>query len=205
MGRGSVGILGGTFNPIHDQHILLAKSAYEQLSLSRVILMPSGVSYLKRNQDVLPSDQRYEMCLLAAEDISFLEVSDMEIKRSGNSYTRDTIKQLLQDDPSSTYYFITGTDTFFMLDKWKDPEYIFSHCIIAVAQRADAANRTDTDLIRKIREYEGRYNAAIRTLDIRISDLSSSTVRDYIAEGRDIRSFVPDKVAKYIKENGLYR
>ena len=167
--------------------------------------MPSGVSYLKRNQDVLPSDQRYEMCLLAAEDISFLEVSDMEIKRSGNSYTRDTIKQLLQDDPSSTYYFITGTDTFFMLDKWKDPEYIFSHCIIAVAQRADAANRTDTDLIRKIREYEGRYNAAIRTLDIRISDLSSSTVRDYIAEGRDIRSFVPDKVAKYIKENGLYR
>ena len=85
MGRRSVGILGGTFNPIHDQHILLAKSAYEQLSLSRVILMPSGVSYLKRNQDVLPSDLRYEMCLLAAEDISFLEVSDMEIKRSGNS------------------------------------------------------------------------------------------------------------------------
>ena len=205
MGRGSVGILGGTFNPIHDQHILLAKSAYEQLSLSRVILMPSGVSYLKRNQDVLPSDLRYEMCLLAAEDISFLEVSDMEIKRSGNSYTRDTIQQLLEADPSSTYYFITGSDTFFMLDKWKDPEYIFSHCIIAVAQRADAANRTDTDLIRKIREYEGRYNAAIRTLDIRISDLSSSTVRDYIAEGRDIRSFVPDKVAKYIKENRLYR
>ena len=167
--------------------------------------MPSGVSYLKRNQDVLPSDQRYEMCLLAAEDISFLEVSDMEIKRSGNSYTRDTIQQLLEADPSSTCYFITGSDTFFMLDKWKDPEYIFSHCIIAVAQRADAANRTDTDLIRKIREYEGRYNAAIRTLDIRISDLSSSTVRDYIAEGRDIRSFVPDKVAKYIKENGLYR
>ena len=205
MGRRSVGILGGTFNPIHDQHIRLAESAYEQLSLSRVILMPSGVSYLKRNQDVLPSDLRYEMCLLAAEDISFLEVSDMEIKRSGNSYTRDTIQQLLEADPSSTYYFITGSDTFFMLDQWKDPEYIFSHCIIAVAQRADAGNHTDTDLIRKIREYEGRYNAAIRTLDIRISDLSSSTVREYIAGGRDIRSFVPDKVAKYIKENGLYR
>ncbi len=205
MGRRSVGILGGTFNPIHDQHILLAKSAYEQLSLSRVILMPSGVSYLKRSQDVLPSDLRYEMCLLAAEDISFLEVSDLEIKRSGNSYTRDTIQQLLEADPSSTYYFITGSDTFFMLDQWKDPEYIFSHCIIAVAQRADAENHTYTDLIRKIREYEGRYNAAIRPLDIRISDLSSSTVREYIAEGRDIRSFVPDKVAKYIKENGLYR
>ena len=205
MSANSIGVLGGTFNPVHNQHIQLAKNACEQLSLSRVLLMPSGLSYLKKDMNVLPSDKRYEMCRLAAEDLPFLEVSDLEIKRTGNTYTCDTIKELLEQDPHSTYYFIIGADTLFMLDRWKEPEYIFEHCIIAVAARADAKEHTDIGLVRKIREYEGKYNAAVRLIDINVSDLSSSYIRELASGGKDIRRFVPDKVAKYITENRLYR
>ena len=205
MSINSIGILGGTFNPIHNQHIQLARCAYEQLSLESVLLMPSGVSYLKKSSEVLPAGIRYEMCSLAAEDEPFLKVSDIETKRSGNTYTCDTLKALLEQDPGLTYYFIIGADTLFMLDQWKNPEYIFAHCVIAVAARADQKEHSDIGLVRRIREYEGKYNAAVRLLDINISDLSSSTVREMAREGRDLRKFVPSKVAEYIKKNGLYR
>ncbi|MBQ9606024.1 MAG: nicotinate-nucleotide adenylyltransferase [Lachnospiraceae bacterium] len=205
MSSNSIGILGGTFNPIHNQHVRLAKSAYEQLALSKVMLMPSGVSYLKKDMDVLPADKRYEMCNLAAEEEPFLEVSDIEIRRTGNTYTCDTIRELLEADPHSTYYFIIGADTLFMLDKWREPGYIFGHCVIAVAARKGDADHSETGLIRKIREYEGRYNAAIRIIDISISDLSSSMIREMAGNGKDIRPYVPEKVAEYIIKNGLYR
>ena len=199
------GILGGTFNPIHNQHLLLAKAAYEQLSLDKVLLIPSGISYLKEGTGVLPADVRYEMCRLAVKDIGYLEISDIEIKRQGNSYTCDTIRELKAGFPDIKLYFIIGADTLFMLDKWKNPEYIFKNSIIAVASRLDGDSFTDDKIRDRIRELEGSFNADIKKIDIEASGLSSSMIRQAAERGEDISCFVPKDVAEYIKMNGLYR
>ncbi len=204
MSEKSIGILGGTFNPIHNQHLLLAKCAYEQLNLGKILLMPSGVSYLKKDIGVLPAEIRYKMCSLVAEEIPYLEVSDIEVKRSGNTYTYETIRELYEKDSSYTYYFIAGADTLFMLDQWKEPAYIFEHCVIAVAARLDD-KYTEEAIRLKIKEYEGRYNAVIRLVDINVSDLSSSMIRQMVSDGKDISDYVPESVAAYIKQNRIYR
>ncbi len=205
MGGKHIGILGGTFNPIHNQHLYLAKCAYEQLALDRVILIPSGISYLKQGTNVLPSDIRYEMCMIAAKELPYVEVSDIEIKRSGNTYTRDTIQELLEADSEAVYCFIIGGDTLFMMDKWKDPEYIFKNCRIAVAARKDENDQTPEKIRQKISEYEEKYNASISILETEVSDLSSRMIRSLAAKGEDISSYVPAGVAGYIREKGLYR
>lgn len=199
------GILGGTFNPIHNQHLLLAECAYEQLSLEKILLIPSGISYLKKDIGVLPADIRYAMCIKATEDIDHFEVSDIEIKREGNSYTRDTLEELTAFYPDTDFYYIIGADTLFMLEKWKDPGYIFSHCILAVASRLDGMKYTDDRIEEKIREYEIHYDAHIVVIDIPVSGLSSSMIREAASKGEDISRYVPEKVADYISENGLYR
>ena len=205
MSSKDIGILGGTFNPIHNQHLLLAKKAYEQLQPDKILLIPSGISYLKEGTNVLSSDKRYEMCRLAVNDIPYIELSDIELKRKGNSYTCDTLKELSLQYPDAEFYYIIGADTLFMLENWRNPEYIFSNCILTVASRIDRNNYTDEELKQKITYYEKRYDARIRVLEINISDLSSSMIRQAVAKGEDIRSLVPEDVADYIIKNGLYR
>ena len=205
MSAEMTGILGGTFNPIHNQHLCLAKAAHEQLSLKKILLIPSGISYLKAGTDVLAADKRYKMCCLAAEGIPYIEVSDIEIKREGNSYTCDTLKELKDLNPDTDYCFIIGADTLFMLEKWKEPDHIFSDCIIAVASRLDGDRYTDDKIIEMISYYEKKYNADIRSIKVEVSGLSSSFIRQSVKEGEDISPYVPDRVALYIKENRLYR
>lgn len=200
-----VGILGGTFNPIHNQHLLLAKCAYEQLRLKKILVIPSGVSYLKAGTNVLPADIRYEMCRIAAKDIPYLEVSDIEIKREGNSYTRDTLRELLEKDPGQRLYYIIGADTLMMLEKWRDPEYIFRHCVLSVASRLDGDRYSDDKIREKIRQYESEYGACIEIIDIAVSDLSSSMIRESASKGEDISAYVPRELAEYIAENDLYK
>lgn len=203
--RVRVGILGGTFNPIHNQHLLLAKCAYEQLMLKKVLVIPSGVSYLKAGTNVLPAGIRYDMCMVATKGIPYLEVSDIEIKRQGNSYTRDTLKELLEEDPDRTLYYIIGADTLMMLDKWRDPEYIFRHCVITVASRPGGDRYSDDMIKEKISQYETVYSAEIERIDIEISGLSSSMIRESASRGEDISAYVPSELASYIREHNLYK
>ncbi len=200
-----LGLLGGTFNPIHNQHLLLGKCALNQLSLDKLLLIPSGISYLKEGTNVLPADIRYAMCALAVKDMEHFEISDIEVRRKGNSYTCDTLRELSAIYKDTCFYYITGADTLFMMDKWKEPEYIFSHCIIAVAARLDESSYTDAKIKEKMMEYKSRYGARTELIDIPVSDLSSSMIRRAVAAGEDIRSFVPGAVADYIYRNGLYR
>lgn len=202
MAVNSIGILGGTFNPIHNKHLELAHLAYEQLQLAKVLIIPSGVSYLKAGTGVLPGDVRYAMCREACKGDSRLEVSDIEIKREGNSYTCDTLRELIMLDPGNTYYFIVGTDSFFALDNWRDPGYIFKSCIIVVAARGDD---TVEDISYQMKIYESKYNAAIRILHLHPDDTSSTEIRNRIHEGKDISGLLPESLIKYIDENGLYR
>ena len=202
MAKNSIGILGGTFNPIHNKHLELARLAYEQFDLAKVLVIPSGISYLKEGTGVLPCKVRYDMCIEACRDDSRLEVSDIEIRREGSTYTCDTLRELITLAPENTYFFIVGTDSFFAMDSWREPGYIFKSCIIIVAARG---SDTAEDISYQMKVYEGRYNAAIRILQLQPEETSSTEIRNMIREGRDVSRLLPAKLVKYIDENGLYR
>lgn len=198
------GILGGTFNPIHNQHLALAVKAHDKLMLDKVLIMPSGISYFKKNTGVLPAETRYRMCCLAADEFPYLEVSDIEIRRSGNTYTYETLEEIKRNEPSDELFFIIGSDTLFSLKSWKCPDKVFSQANIVVFQRPEGSVDVSDKILDTIEEYKETFDAHIILLDIDISDISSSMIREKAAKGEDISMFVPRSVAEYIKENGLY-
>ena len=116
--------MGGTFNPIHNGHILLAQAAYEYCSLDKVLFMPSGVSYLKEQNDIVTAEHRLNMTCLAVDEFEYFACSDIEIKREGNTYTVDTLRELSFKNPNCEFYFIMGADSFMSFDSWKEPEEI---------------------------------------------------------------------------------
>ena len=197
-----IGILGGTFNPIHNGHLLLAQTALAQESLDVVWFMPSGYSYMKADTGVLTADIRLAMVKLAIADNPAFSFSDMEIKRAGNTYTYETLTLLKEMYPEDTFYFIVGADSLFSMESWKNPEEIFSQCIILAAMRNGAdKNRME----QKIAELHKKYGAVIKLLEFSRTDISSSFIRTQVAAGKNIEGLVPKSVERYIKEHRLYQ
>ena len=193
-------ISGGTFDPIHNGHIEIAKIALSQFNLDKVIFMPTGNSYMK--SDVTPSIHRYNMLKLAIEGIDKFEISDLEIKRTGYTYTKDTVAYFKENYPDDELYFLIGTDTLFMLDKWYMPEYLFKNLIFIVAKRGDA------DSVAKAEELKEKFNADIRFMHNDIIDISSTEIReefDNKSYDEFNNRFFDKKVFEYIKENHLYK
>ncbi|MCR5775868.1 MAG: nicotinate-nucleotide adenylyltransferase [Lachnospiraceae bacterium] len=197
-----IGILGGTFNPIHIGHLIIAEQAYSQFNLDKVLVMPSGVSYFKDGQGVLPAEVRLEMTRCAVNDNDHLEVSDVEVKRPGNTYTSDTLLQLHSLYIDAQLYFIIGADTLYDLETWHEPAIIFSNCVILVSVRDDHGM---SDLLSKIDYYKIKYKADIRILNTTNIDISSTMIRDNVKRGISIKYYVPNSVIDYIKNNNLYR
>lgn len=196
-----IGILGGTFNPIHCGHLMLAEEAREQFALDRVLLIPSGCSYMKNPKEVLPARFRYEMTQLAAHDNSHLLVSDLEIRRKGNSYTCETLEELHQMYEDAALFYIVGADTLFHMEEWKNPEQIFQNAITVAAARDANADR---DLKRQILYLSQKYHADIRLLRFLRVEISSTDIRNRIRARRSIRYLVPEAVRQYILQNGFY-
>ena len=193
-------ISGGTFDPIHNGHIEIAKIALSQFELDKVIFMPTGNSYMK--SDVTPSIHRYNMLKLAIEGIDKFEISDLEIKRAGYTYTKDTVAYFKENCPDDELYFLIGTDTLFMLEKWYEPEYLFENLIFIVAHRGDENS------VAKAEEYKDKYNADIRFLDNDIIEISSTEIREeFIKNSYEEfdNKYFDNKVFEYIKENHLYK
>ena len=193
-------ISGGTFDPIHNGHIEIAKIALSQFDLDKVIFMPTGNSYMK--SDVTPSIHRYNMLKLAIEGIEKFEISDLEIKRAGYTYTKDTVAYFKENYPNDELYFLIGTDTLFMLEKWYKPEYLFNNLIFIVAKRVDA------DSVAKANELKEKYNADIRFMHNDVIDISSTEIRDEFENNsyEEFKNIYFDKkVFEYIKENHLYK
>ena len=193
-------ISGGTFDPIHNGHIEIAKIALSQFELDKVIFMPTGNSYMK--SDVTPSIHRYNMLKLAIEGIDKFEISDLEIKRAGYTYTKDTVAYFKENNPDDELYFLIGTDTLFMLEKWYEPEYLFNNLIFIVAKRSDA------DSVAKANELKEKYNADIRFMHNDVIDISSTEIRDEFENNsyEEFKNIYFDKkVFEYIKENHLYK
>ncbi len=197
-----VGILGGTFNPIHIGHLILAESAYDSLQLEKVLIMPSGISYLKDPAEILPAKQRIQMVQLAIGNNKHFELSTFETDKPGNSYTHETLTKLHEENPNCEYYFIIGADSLFNIEQWMEPKIIFDHCVLVAAPRYHMA---DEALFEQKKRLERLYNARVHLLNTPNIDISSNMIRARIAEKKTICYYVPKDVETYIYKKKLYR
>ncbi len=198
-----VGILGGTFDPIHLGHLITAENAFDAAGLDEVLLMPTGCSYFKEDQKVTPAWQRYEMTCLAAEGNPHFRATDLETKRPGNSYTAVTLQELKKLRPGDELFYIVGADTLVMMSMWKDPQVIFDSCTLLVETRQDEV--ADSGLEDEAEKLRHAYGARIVFLPARNIEISSTEIRKRVCEGRSIHYLVPDRVEQYIREHGLYQ
>jgi nicotinate-nucleotide adenylyltransferase len=197
------GILGGTFDPIHLGHLITAENARDALGLDEVLLVPTGCSYFKKDQKVTPPQLRYEMTCLAAAGNPFLNVTDLETKRPGNSYTSQTLWELHRERPDEELYYIVGADTLVLMSLWKDPQAIFDSCTILVETREDAVSAAG--LQDEIDRLKDRFHAKIQVIPKKNIEISSTEIRDRVQAGRSIRYLVPTAVEEYIHSHRLYR
>ncbi len=197
-----IGIMGGTFNPIHLGHLLLPEQAKEAFDLDEVLFIPSGNPYMKDTTPVLDGKIRAHMTALALEGHPYFSISSIELDKSGPTYTYETLETLKAKNPDDTYYFLVGADSLLTMETWKNPERIFQNCVVAASVRGTGTE----DKIRKIAThliYE--YHADIRILPVRFIDISSSEIRERISKGKSVRYMFPEKVWNYIYDNNLYQ
>ncbi len=197
-----IGIMGGTFNPIHIGHLILAENAYQILELDSIIFMPTGCSYLKDPSTILDASTRMELVSAAVEGNDHFAVSDHEIRKRGNTYTSETLTELNEIYPGNKWYFIIGEDSIYNIETWHDSQTIFDKCILVVAPRG---HEPDERLLSIVKHLESECNSSIQLLDTPDIDISSSMIRDNLREGRGIRYYVPEAVLNIIQSKGLYK
>lgn len=196
-----IGIFGGTFNPIHNGHLNLVDKISQEINLDKVLIIPASVPPHKEWLQIAANKHRHEMCMLACDGNHLYEVSDIEIKKEGKSYTVQTIFEISEKYKDSKLYMIMGSDSFLSVMKW----YKFDE-IIKIVTICTAA-RTERDLLQlyetqKLLEARGSHTIIC---DIPMVPISSTTIRKNVSDGNMIKNMVSDKVADYIKENGLYK
>ncbi|HJC47698.1 MAG TPA: nicotinate-nucleotide adenylyltransferase [Candidatus Lachnoclostridium pullistercoris] len=197
-----IGIMGGTFDPIHNGHIAVGRQAYQEYSLEEVWFMPSGHPPHKRDHAVTDAEDRCEMTKLAIRDYPYFRFSDFEVKRQGNTYTAQTLTLLNEQYPDSRFFFIIGADSLFEIENWYMPERIMAQAVLLVAGRAySRASRSLDDQILYLRE---RYHSEIYRLHLEEMDVASVRLRRMAAEGQNLRPYVPTAVWEYIKTHHLY-
>ena len=197
-----VGIMGGTFNPIHFAHLMLAQKAYEQFELDEIMFLPSRRPAYKELQEVIEEEYRQDMIELAIQDNPHFTINTMEFEREGNTYTSDTLIQLTKANPEVEYYFIVGGDSLFQMECWNRPEIVFSKAHILAAQRED---KTDEEILDKVKELKQKYNADIQLLNVPRMNISSHMIRNLIKEGKSVEHLLPKQVIDYIDVKRLYR
>ena len=196
-----IGIFGGSFNPPHVGHMLLASEVKEKAELDRLIFMPCSTQPFKADLSVPDGKHRFNMvCRSIGNELGF-EVSDLEIKAGGKSYTAKTLEALGEVFPNDRLCFIVGADSLCQMDTWFCPEYIFKSAEIIVAMRGGMNERDLDDSIKFLTE---KYNADIRKVSMNVIEMSSSDIRQRLSEGKTIKFMVCDDVIEYIRENRLY-
>ncbi|MDO4289379.1 MAG: nicotinate-nucleotide adenylyltransferase [Eubacterium sp.] len=196
-----IGLLGGTFNPIHLGHLLLAESARDQYGLDRVLFIPAGSNPFKETEREISRQARQEMVAMAIKDHPAFEMLTLELERPGRTYTIDTIRSIKRRYPQSALYFITGADIMFEVTQWKDAGELLSTVNFITTFRPGYSHRR---LDNRIEELQKVYDAKIRKLCTSEMDIASSDIRDRVRRGASIRYLVPEPVRRYIAEHGLY-
>lgn len=190
------GIFGGTFNPIHTGHLIIAEELREKLNLERLVFVPARSPPHKEDPAMVSPHHRYQMISLAINSNSHFEASDVEMNRHGRSYTVDTLETFRSIYPEETkLFFIMGLDQALEIPTWKDPDKLFSLAEIVVVSRPGYS----VDGLRE--DIEKR----VHWLKCRSIDISSTEIREKVRRGESIRYLVPKSVEDYIYSNGLYR
>ena len=198
-----IGIMGGTFDPIHSGHLMLGKQAYEEYDLDCVWCMPSRQPPHKKDRHITSPADRLEMVRLAVESTPFFACSDFELCRTeGNTYTADTLLLLKQAYPDTEFYFIVGADSIFDIEKWYHPEIVMKNAVILAADRA--CGHDDVPFNRQIEYLTKKYDARICQLHSRRMDVSSQLLRQKIQNGEQVSRYIPDPVVQFIRERRLY-
>ena len=192
-----IGILGGTYDPIHNGHLAIGQRVAAQCSLDQVVLIPSNVPPHRPAPQVTPQ-QRLAMCTLAAATDPLFRVSDIELQRSGPSYTYDTLLALAA--PQSTLFLILGADAAALLPQWYRAAEIGFLCELVIVDRPGSTCDTDP-IVAAIPAFRGTIH---RVTDNKL-DVSSSAIRDRLRDGGDVQDMIPPAVAAYIAAHGLYR
>ncbi len=198
----NIGVLGGTFDPIHLGHLIIAEQARLKLDLSKVLFVPAGQPWLKSDRDITPAHHRVEMVRLAIEGKPYFELCTIEVERSGPSYSIDTLTTLSQQiGEGDSIFFLLGWDSLAELPRWKEPERLVQMCRLVAVTRPGFA-RPDLEAMEAL--VPG-VSKSVLWLDIPPVDISSSEIRERVARSLPIRDMVPLGVANYIEEHQLYR
>ncbi|MCD8338502.1 MAG: nicotinate-nucleotide adenylyltransferase [Lachnospiraceae bacterium] len=196
------GIMGGTFDPIHNGHLMLAECARRQLSLDTILFLPSGnPPHKQQRRDGATDEQRLAMVQLAIWDYPQFSLDEEEMRRGGLTYTKDTILRLKGCEPETEFYFIIGGDSLMAFDTWFHPDIICENCVLAAAGRDALACET---IQRKMKELKETLGADIVLLDFPDIQISSTELRRRCREHKSIQGLVPDAVRDYIEKNEIY-
>lgn len=196
------GIMGGTFNPVHLAHLILAEQAYETFLLDEIVFLPSRRPAYKAEEQLLPDAQRYRLLMLAIEGNSHFRLSDMELRREGNTYTSDTIREWKRLEPDTSLFFIIGGDSLLTLEQWHEFEYVLANLTILATGRG--SEKQDI-FYAKASELNKKYHADIRMFETPAIELSSTEIRRRLSDGKSIRYLVPQEAEQYLLKHQCYR
>ena len=199
--RRKIGILGGTFDPFHKGHFMLAETAYSQFSLDEMWIMPNGNPPHKRNIEQTDFKMRCEMIQIAISEAPYMELCDFEGSEDCYHFTYQTLGKFHEMYPEDEFYFIIGADSLRDFPTWREPGEIAKLCTLLVACRDESGI---AELKEKIAEMEQRFGAKCLIMNSPKVDAASSEIREKISCGEDISAYVGEKVCNYIKEKKLY-
>jgi nicotinate-nucleotide adenylyltransferase len=216
-----VGVFGGTFNPIHNGHLRAAEEVREKLGFDRILFIPSGKPPLK-TKDIAVAAHRFEMARLAILDNPFFEISDIETKRTGKSYTVKTIEELKKAYPSREFYLILGIDAFLDIPNWRHPERLIALANFVIISRPGSRfadlrlspyiRKTNRHTLKRIDDlkqdvYATALESGKETVLVGITPIgiSSTNIRNALKEGKSIKYLLPAEVQSYIIRNKVYK
>jgi nicotinate-nucleotide adenylyltransferase len=195
----NIGVLGGTFDPIHMGHLIVAEEARMKLGLAEVLFVPAGQPWLKQDRDITPAVHRVEMVRRGIADNPYFKLNTLEVDRPGLSYTVDTLESLQAHLSSeASFFFILGRDILAQLPLWKDPKKVIQLCQLVVAPRVGSSD------LRHLEEARPGLPERVIQLDMPVIGISSSEIRQRIARGLSVRYLVPPGVEDYIMERRIY-
>jgi nicotinate-nucleotide adenylyltransferase len=198
-----LGIVGGSFDPPHMAHLIMAETVREALRLDRVLFMPAGTQPLKQDREATHEDHRVAMTELAIAGNPYFALSRVDVDRDGPSYTADSLERLREEyggRERTAMWFVIGSDSLQMLYRWRDPERIIAQARLAVVLRPTF----DANLAALETSVPG-ITAAVDWVDAPLMEISSTAIRESVRQGRSVRYRVPGAVLAYIEQHGLYR
>lgn len=197
----NVGILGGTFDPVHNGHLLVAEVAREQFNLKEVLFIPAGQPWLKVEHAITPAEHRLQMLRLALSDTPYFRISEMEIERPGPTYTIDTINALKKSsNANDELFFILGQDSLMQLPQWHEASELIQLCYLVAAPRPGVKKPDLKALEARLPGIKQR----VMLMKQPLVDISATDIRERVARGLSVRHLVPEPVNRYIKEHRLY-